>query len=240
VKKDGEMGTVGDKINAANASWTFSGIADSFEEHVSKSVPFYEEGHELVVNLSDYFVNKDSVVYELGTSTGILLHKIATRAGESKGKFIGIDSVPEMIELANKKYKKNNIEYLNEDILEYDFQSSDLIVSYYLLQFIRPSQRQSLVNKIYNALNWGGAFICFEKVRAVDARFQDIATTLYSDYKLNQGYSSEEIMAKTRSLKGVMEPFSTQANIDIFKRAGFVDIMVVFKYVCFEGFLVIK
>ena len=29
-------------------------------------------------------------------------------------------------------------------------------------------------------------------------------------------------------------------NLDLLKRAGFVDIMTVFKYICFEGFLAIK
>jgi len=89
-------------------------------------------------------------------------------------------------------------------------------------------------------LNWGGAFILFEKVRAPDARFQDIATSLYTDFKIDQGYNDEEILSKTRSLKGVMEPFSTQGNIDLLGRAGFVDVMTVSKYICFEGFLAIK
>jgi tRNA (cmo5U34)-methyltransferase len=37
-----------------------------------------------------------------------------------------------------------------------------------------------------------------------------------------------------------MEPFSTQGNTDMLRRAGFVDIVTVHKYVCFEGFLAIK
>jgi len=89
-------------------------------------------------------------------------------------------------------------------------------------------------------LNWGGGLILFEKVHAPDARFQDMMTTIYTNFKLDQGYSSEEIVAKTRSLKGVLEPFSTAGNLDLLKRAGFQDIMTVMKYVCFEGFLAIK
>ena len=65
-------------------------------------------------------------------------------------------------------------------------------------------------------------------------------TALYTDYKIDQGYNAEEIVSKTRSLKGVLEPFSTAGNLDLFKRAGFVDVMSIFKYVCFEGFLAIK
>lgn len=79
----------------------------------------------------------------------------------------------------------------------------------------------------------------FEKVRAPDARFQDMMSSLYVDFKLQQGFSEQEIVNKSRSLKGVLEPFSTQGNIDLMKRAGFVDIMTVFKHLCFEGFLAV-
>jgi tRNA (cmo5U34)-methyltransferase len=148
-----------------------------------------------------------------------------------------------MIKLAKQKKTKAQTENVNfevEDALQYEFESADLIVAYYTVQFIKPSQRQVLIDNIYKKLNWGGAFILFEKVRANDARFQDIMTSLYNDYKLNQGYSPEEIFAKSVSLKGVLEPFSTKANIDMMKRAGFVDITSVMKYVSFEGFLAIK
>ena len=65
-------------------------------------------------------------------------------------------------------------------------------------------------------------------------------TALYTDYKLAQGYSPNEIIAKARSLKGVLEPFSTAGNNDLLTRAGFKDMITVFKYACFEGYLAIK
>jgi tRNA (cmo5U34)-methyltransferase len=116
----------------------------------------------------------------------------------------------------------------------------DLIVSYYTIQFVPPRIRQELINKIYSSLNWGGGFILFEKVRAPDARFQDYANQIYADFKLGQGFSANNIVNKTRSLKGVLEPFSTQGNMDLMRRAGFQDIMTIAKWVCFEGFLAIK
>ena len=54
------------------------------------------------------------------------------------------------------------------------------------------------------------------------------------------GYTPDDIITKSRSLKGVLEPFSTQGNVDLLKRSGFVDINTVQKYLCFEGFLAIK
>lgn len=237
------MSIVGENIDAQNAAWSFSGdVVDTFEDHVSTSVPLYNEGHDLIVNLSDYFIKDDSIAYELGCSTGILTHKLSVHNKDIKtnAKFIGLDIENEMINFANSHYSQNNTQFICDDILEFDFEKSDLIVAYYTLQFIRPSVRQLLIDKIYESLNWGGAFMLFEKVRANDARFQDIATGLYNEYKIEKGYKPEEIMAKSRSLKGILEPFSTQGNIDLMRRAGFLDIISLQKYICFEGFLAIK
>ena len=146
-----------------------------------------------------------------------------------------------MITEAKKRCNDNcNIKIVNKDILEYKYKSCDLFISYYTIQFISPKYRQLLFNQIYQALNWGGAFIMFEKVRAPDARFQDIMSTLYIEFKLDQNYTPNEIITKSRSLKGVLEPFSTKGNLDLMERAGFVDILTIFKYTCFEGFLAIK
>ena len=65
-------------------------------------------------------------------------------------------------------------------------------------------------------------------------------SSLYTDFKLRNGFSPDEIIAKQNSLKGVLEPFSTQGNLEMLKRAGFVDVITVMKYGCFEGFLAIK
>jgi len=233
--------STGDNINAQNAGWKFSGeMVKKFEEHVAKSVPLYNEGHDLILKISDYFVKDDSICYEIGTSTGILSYKLAKRFIDRDAKFIGIDIEEDMIKSAKEKYKLKNLEFVCADVLEYDFLPTDFITSYYVVQFIRPSFRQILIDKIYKSLNWGGAFLYFEKVRAPDARFQDIMTGVYNEYKLEQGYTPEEIIQKSRSLKGVLEPFSTQGNIDMLKRAGFVDIMSVAKFAPFEGILAIK
>ena len=68
---------VGDQIKAQRASWNFDGdIANSFDTHVSKSVPGYSEGHEIIASLSDFFLTKDnSYIVDIGSSTGSLTSK---------------------------------------------------------------------------------------------------------------------------------------------------------------------
>ncbi|MBF0490301.1 MAG: methyltransferase domain-containing protein [Candidatus Omnitrophica bacterium] len=236
------MQKTGDSINAENANWSFGGdVCDKFDEHVSKSVPLYKEGHELILKISDFFINDESICYELGCSTGKLTQALAKRNQNKKAKFIGIDIEKPMVNKAKERCKGLKSATLKaSDILDVQFEKADLIIAYYTVQFIRPKNRQVIIDRIFKALNWGGAFLLFEKVRSPDARFQDMMTTIYTDYKIDKGYSSEEIVGKTRSLKGVLEPFSTQGNRDLLMRAGFVDIMTVMKYMCFEGFLAIK
>ena len=72
------MSNVGDNISAKSASWSFGGkVPDTFEDHISKSVPSYLEGHSLILQLSEFFIKDNSYCYELGTSTGLLSYKLS-------------------------------------------------------------------------------------------------------------------------------------------------------------------
>lgn len=236
------MAKVGDSITAHNANWTFGGdVAKTFDSHVERSVPLYHEGHRLIAQLSDFFLSDGSIAYEIGSSTGQLLATLAERNAKKDVRIVGYDIESDMVARAQEKCKDyESVEVEVGDIIEVDLEPADLIVAYYTIQFIKPKFRQMVFDKIYQSLNWGGAFIMFEKVRGADARFQDIMTALYTDFKIEQGFNEEEIIGKTRSLKGVLEPFSTQGNLDLLQRAGFKDVMSIAKYVSFEGFLAIK
>ena len=236
------MPSVGDTIAAQNARWTFGGdVAEHFEQHIERSVPHYREGHEMAAALSDFFLYDGAVAYELGCSTGALTRRLAERNAGKELRIVGLEVEAPMVEAARVNCAGlRSVEIREADVVDVEFEPSDLIVSYYTVQFIRPARRQQLFDKIFASLNWGGAFIMFEKVRAPDARFQDMMSTLYVDFKLDQGFDEREIVHKSRSLKGVLEPFSSQGNIDLMRRAGFGDIMTVFKHLCFEGFLAIK
>ena len=80
-----------------------------------------------------------------------------------------------------------------------------MIVCYYTIQFVHPKHRQEVFNELYNALHWGGALVLFEKVRAPDSRFQDMMMQIYVEHKLAHGYTPDEVIGKSKSLKGVLE-----------------------------------
>lgn len=233
---------VGHKIQAKNAGWSFGGdVAATFEQHIEQSIPGYREGHELIAAISDFFVVEDSLIIELGCSTGALTKLLAKRNDHKRVRILGLEIEAAMVDFARADCAAfDSVEIRQADIVREEFERADLIVSYYTIQFIRPAMRQQVFNRVYESLNWGGAFVMFEKVRGPDARFQDIINLLYVDYKLQRGFQPNEIVAKSRSLKGVLEPFSTAANFDMLQRAGFQDYMTIYKNICFEGFVAIK
>ena len=231
----------GDNIKKGRGSWNFdSGVAKKFDLHIKKSIPMYEECYQIITDSSDYFIKDKSTVYDLGCSTGNLIKKLSNHHKHKKNlDFIGIDSSSEMISFA-KKNKVLNSKFTTRDINKVKFKKNSMTVLFYTLQFIDIAKRQDLINKIYDSLEKGGALFLFEKVRASDGRFQDIMYSAYEEFKIRNKFSDEEIMSKKRSLIGVLEPFSSQDNLDILNKAGFVDINTIFKYISFEGFLAIK
>lgn len=229
-------------IFAMNSSWSFDkNVPKNFDKHISKSVPLYNEIHWLCEQISDFYIKEDSIVYDIGCSTGKLLYKIAKRHKlKKKAKYIGLDVVKKMISYAYKKNKHKQIKFLNKNIINYKLKKTDFIICFYTLQFIHPKHRQNVLNKLFKSLNWGGALFLVEKVRSYDARTQDQMTTIYEEFKLLNGFSEKEISGKKKSLKGILEPFSSNANNQMLKRAGFKDVSTISKFISFEGFLAIK
>ncbi len=229
----------GDNIFKEPASWTFDNISlDNFEAHIERSVPNYKSTHELGLWISDFFCKENSRVYDIGSSSGNFLASLNERHLKKELNLIGIESVEKMFIESQKKY--NKINFINSDVRDIDLEKSSFITSYYTIQFISPSYRQDVISKIYESLEWGGCFLMFEKVRAPDARFQDYMNQIYTEYKIKRGYTPQNIISKSQSLKGVLEPFSQDGNLGLLQRAGFKDIMSVYKFICFEGYLAIK
>ena len=186
-----------------------------------------------------FLVNK-SKIYDLGCSTGKLLRDISDYNKDLDIKLCGLDAEAKMIQHSKKLLNKNSkkrISFKKSDLLNLKLQKSDFITSYYTIQFVKPKFRQKIFDKIYKSLNHGGAFVLFEKVRGPDARFQDIFNQIYHEFKFDKGFSKEQIYNKATSIRGVLEPFTSKANIDYMKRAGFEDITPILKYCNFEGFL---
>ncbi|CAM5588523.1 methyltransferase domain-containing protein (plasmid) [Streptomyces viridifaciens] len=233
---------VGDGIHAESARWTFGGdVFQTFDEHVSKSVPLYREGHELVAQLSDFFVRPAGLVLDVGCSTGTLIRTLAQRHRGSGARFLGVDVEPSMAAAAAEQCAKYpEISILEADAAAIEFDRLDFATLYYTLQFMPRERRRALLASLCSALPEGGAVVVFEKVRSATPMLQDLMQQTYQEFKVNQGYTPDEILGKSRSLKGVLDCLTSEENVEMLRGAGFSQVMSMQKYICFEGFLAVK
>ena len=219
-------------------------VARVFDDMLERSVPFYKECQQMVIDLTLHFAQKDSAVYDLGCSTGTLLRNLVRAVPEKlKVRFVGLDNSEAMLKKARDKLKSHLTRCdLVEADLEGDFELADasVVIMNYTLQFLPPRRRATMLKKIYKGLRPGGGLILIEKVRGESDGLNDLFIDEYHAYKQSQGYSKLEIAKKREALEKVLIPLKPGKNRDLLIEAGFRQVDIFFKWFNFAGFVAIK
>lgn len=86
-------GLVDDLITSIPGEWKFDEqVSQHFDTHVRKSVPLYEEVQKAVIEISEWFIRDNSVVYDLGSSTGETISLLLQKHSRKKNvRFIGVE-----------------------------------------------------------------------------------------------------------------------------------------------------
>ena len=215
--------------------------ASVFDDMISRSVPFYRESVNLTINFALKYIKNNSTVYDLGCSTASTLINLSKNCNYNLN-LIGIDSSDAMIKRAksNAIAYKTNIDFICDDFFNISFVSSDIIISNYTLQFVRPLKREKLIKNIYNALNVGCAFIFSEKIIFDNNILNKQCIDEYYKFKMKKGYNEFEISQKREALENILIPYSENENIQMIKNAGFKSCETIFKWVNFATFIAIK
>ena len=130
-----------------------------------------------------------ATVVELGTSTGVLARKFLDHhRSRADIRYLGIDRVEGMIDAARQRCASDvRAEFVAGDIAAATFDGASLVLSYCTMQFVHPSIRQDIFDKVYRSLQWGGALFLFEKVRAPTRGSGFLTTQLYHEFKCGTG-----------------------------------------------------
>ena len=216
-------------------------VASVFDDMLSRSVPFYDEVRQLIIDLILANEAEGKRVVDLGSSTAKFLLELHARM-RTDMTLVGIDNSEAMIERARQKAQAFGAAIALElgDILTYDYRGIDVAVANYTLQFIRPMQRTQLVARIAEGLEAGGMFVFSEKVVFDDKQLDKQMIDIYYDYKRAQGYSDYEISQKREALENVLIPFTISENIQMCFDAGFTDVSTVFQWANFVTFVARK
>lgn len=217
--------------------WEFNEeVAQCFDQHVRQSVFMYDEFHKSIIKMSNWFIEDNTNILDVGTSTGELLMKLPYN---ETCNYIGIDVEAGMINKAQEKLGEKYKLQLG-DILDYKITNCSLITMVLVLQFIKNKDKELALQNIYNSLNKGGAFMFVDKVKTPILDIHDMYNDLYYDFKRENDLTDTEILDKNVSLRGVQKCLTVEENIQLMKNVGFKNIDIFLKYNNFVGIIAIK
>lgn len=207
-----------------------------FDRHIEMSIPNYSELKEYLLKIASYFIKDNCTVIDIGCSTGLLIERLSNDFANAKYK--GYDISDNLLGKAIEE-KRKNVEFIHDDVTKCNLPDANLIFSVYLLQFLPIKERLPLLNKIYNALDPGGALIICEKTYQPQTKAHEILTFSYYDFKLKH-FSAEEILKKQFDLRKIMNPLTEEENVKLFKESGFKTIFSFWQSLLFKGWVCIK
>ncbi len=232
-------------IKTVEEDFTFNErVVEIFDDMLDRSIPFYRQVIDGQAQLLDDFLQAGDKVYDLGCSTGTTVLELARLLGPKKLQFVGIDNSSPMLDKARLKAelytKQQSLSFLFEDITEFDHPDAGCIILNYTLQFIRPLQRESFLQRLFHKLKPGGIMLISEKVINHDKRLNRAFIDIYHQYKKNRGYSELEIARKREALENVLIPFSMKENKAMLQKSGFVSVETYFQWFNFASLVAIK
>lgn len=217
-------------------------VADVFDDMVRRSVPGYQSMIEMIGLCVKTYGQNNTNYYDLGASTGATSLALGINNPHENNHIIAVDNSPSMVEKCkhNLDAKLDNAKVVLADIDAIEFKNASIIVLNLTLQFIAPEERQSLINKIYQGLNKGGALIISEKIHFNNKSKQQLMTDLHLDFKRANGYSELEIAAKRQSIENVLITDDKDTHFQRFRKAGFDISTCHFQCLNFASFLAVK
>jgi len=218
-------------------------VSSCFLDMLKRSIPNHDIMRDLTTKVASFYMNNDSKIMDIGTSTGEVIHNLLKLYPTAS--FIGLEQSDAMINEAQERFKNNN----NVTIKKHDLRDSidnidadyiDLIVSSLTIQFTPIEHRLKIIQSIYNNLKDNGVFLFIEKVLGSSAQIDSTLIDIYYDTKRSNGYSEEEIQRKRLALEGVLVPVTAKWNEELMKTAGFKQIDCFWRYLNFSGWVAIK
>lgn len=215
-----------------------------FDDMLDRSVPMYRELQRMIGEIGEEFAQEGTNVVDLGCSTGITMLTL-DRSIKKNVKLIGADYSQAMLDKCEENFRKHKIAKpydlicrdLNNGFL---VNNASVVVLNLTLQFIRPLQRDLLIQHIHEGLNENGCLILIEKVLGNDSIFNRTFIKFYYELKKRNGYSQLEIAQKREALENVLIPYRMNENEQMLQRNGFRYIDIFYKWYNFYGVIAVK
>ena len=206
--------------------WTFDErVAEVYPDMIQRSVSGYSTIISMIGMLAERFVTPTAPVYDLGCSLGAATLSVRRSVQADGCKIIAVDNSPAMVERCRRHIDafraSTPVAVIEADIRDIPIENASMVVLNFTLQFLAPADRLTLLARIYQGLNPGGALVLSEKFSFEDADVGELLFNMHHDFKRANGYSELEISQKRSMLENVMLTDSVEAHKARLRQAGF-------------------
>lgn len=221
------------------AEFDFAKAEEGFDNHINNSIKGYNHLWKSVVDMSSYFVESGTNVYDLGCSSGKLIKSIAEKNKNNApaASYWGIDLEQNFVK--DFKSEDSRVNLVCGDIKLHPYSRTSFVTSIFTLQFTPVTDRLDIIRRIYDSMNPGAAFVIAEKTISSDAKIQDIMTSLYYEFK-RESFTAEEILDKEKKLRYMMKPATDEDLVNLLRNSGFHRVQKFWQSYNFLAYVAIK
>lgn len=222
-----------DRIFQQSSSWVDFAFDEQvvhvFPNMISRSVPGYWEVNQKTAVWAKHFYQPNTLIYDLGASLGAASWGIAQLCQQYNPPIIAVEKSAAMVKKLQENLAISGFEHQitvqEADICEIAFQPCSIVVCNYCLQFVCPTQREALLQRIFHALLPGGVLLLAEKISMETPEEDYSIRQLHHEWKAEQGYTLNEIEQKSRSIANVMPVDKLSVHVERLKKLGFHSVV---------------
>lgn len=219
-------------------------VVDVFPDMINRSVPGYAQILDGIGKIAEECCPSSALIYDLGCSLGGASLSIAKHLSSKNPRIRGVDNSDAMISRCQQHIQAYSygacIELFEGDLIDFELEECDMVVVNFTLQFVEPSMRQHVLNKICRHLKPGGILVLSEKIKHLDQNIDEILIGLHHSFKRENGYSDLEISQKRNALEDVMKIDTLQMHQERLLDAGFKASSVWFQQLNFLSIIAVK
>ena len=192
--------------------FSFDGeVSAIFPDMAKRAIPNFYEAHASHARMLNRWVKPGMTVMDVGASRGAFFQALKDAYPDewARGDFklFAIDTSPDMCSYLEEEFPsvKTSCSDISSDSPLTSFEQYDVVCAHYVLQFVQEDKQEAVVRKLMDMVKPGGVFIYGHKAR----HYGTLGKYMHDEYMLfrqRNGYTPEEIAAKTQALQGSMFP----------------------------------
>jgi tRNA (cmo5U34)-methyltransferase len=219
-------------------------VSRIFPDMAARSIPHFVQAHHAHARMLERWMQPGAEVIDVGASRGHFLkalenyYPVPIRGGSIK--VTALDNSEHMCGYLRTDFP--HVDVRHTDITDPHFidhpQQYDVVCCNYVLQFIDPEMQPHVLGKLIRMVKTNGVLIFGHKSKSYGWA-GDAAHEQYIKWRMEMGYSREEIEAKTKALKGSMYPMDHDRLLAQL-RLYFGEVQETFRYMMFSSLFAVK